>query len=1207
MSDSDSDLAPLQSARPELAPGASYHRLVVVEVVSRSGVGVLYLARDAEGVPCYLRTLDAAQIDTDELIFAKADLARLRGVVHRNVARVLGGDVVSGELHYTLEAQGTSSLLDVVRGARPLEEAELVWLGRGITAGLSALHGAGLHHGGLTPSSVIVTLHGPILVDLGWADRLGSAEQLPREQGQRADLGGVRELLAFAAAPGGGRDLAQRWPRLGALWVRLALDSSEPFADAADAAAAFRQLAQSLRLPDPIAPASLRGILEPSARDPLEASREQDPLALSREGATPLFEGAPRLAPSEARDLSPLMASAAEDQSAAEFDSALVSGIESASDVTALGGPPPFAGTESDLLASAVRQRDTLAYARAALVEADAAEREEERRELKESGALAGLQPSGEDSSAVGSESSRADRGEAPALGPFGDYELIRQLEAFATRTRFVATHPDQPRGVVVEVLVPAALPDEAARRRFLRGAESAQAVEVPGVARVFAAGQVEAWCYLASEHVSAPTLATLLAEEPDLSGRAPALLAQVLRLVEQAHHQGVVHGALEPEVVHLEADGTLRLSGFGFARLPVRARLARRYYPDSREERDEADDIVACGHMLYEALTGRHPSDVPRRLFLSAPPPPSVLCPDLAPALDSILGSALAPAGEGYPSAGEFAHDLEHLARAPSFARPLPARARFGLALARHGFALLVLAGLAAGGSVLAGVGAASLARSEPPKPSPTSPAFRSQDPSPASTALQVRLEGELARLERTNSQQRETLAKLEAERAALRAEAAQAEAASALRLVTLGEADLAAGAPEAAERAFAQALALTPGHARAEAGRARAREAREALARGESPEPLEPSPREEPRPSADAREALAAGAAHLAAGRFEAARRELLSALADGQREALPLLERLPGELAGAARVAREQEARALRTRAQSRLEAKDFAAAEASFLDALALEPDHAAARAGLRAAIQAGSSGRAPSPDTASARRQQASREAAERHALRGRELYASEGDYEGAIDAYFQSLHHHGRADALDPQMPSAGAQTQRLLGEFVAILRQEGEASFASLLLRFYGLDPARVPALQPPQDEYLVIEEADALQIRRTFGGAVRFVPERRFAALRVWIKEQGARFRVQVQVSTRIGPEQPPKLYVRGLSLRVEDREARTLSAPLWIEFEGGPYQRIVRVDARGRQVLPWDRSHPLDADAYVARVTSAVEELLAARRGR
>src|SRR5690606_22109019 len=105
------------------------------------------------------------------------------------------------------------------------------------------------------------------------------------DAGQRADLSGLRDLLEFAAAPGGGPDLAERWPRLGALLSRLGLGAAQPYPDAAAAAAAFRRLAQTLGLPDPIAPASLRGVLEGSARDHLEASREQDPLALSREGA----------------------------------------------------------------------------------------------------------------------------------------------------------------------------------------------------------------------------------------------------------------------------------------------------------------------------------------------------------------------------------------------------------------------------------------------------------------------------------------------------------------------------------------------------------------------------------------------------------------------------------------------------------------------------------------------------------------------------------------------------------------------------------------------------------------------------------------------------------------------------------------------------------------------------------------------------------
>lgn len=1172
----------------ELDRGASYRGLVVGEVMSRSGVGVLYLATRGDE-RCYLRVLDAARIDTDELMVAKADLEKLKEVVHRNVARVVDGEVVDGELHYTLEAQGTTSLLDLVRAGRPLDEPELVWVGRGLAAGLAALHAAGLHHGGLTPSVILVTHHGAILVDLGWSDRFGSAEQLPLGQAQRADLIALGESLRFAASPGGEAKLGDE---LSALLARLGLDSKEAFQDAEEAAGAFKAFGQTLGLPDPMAPSSLRDLLGRAGGDPLEASQEIDGLAFSQDGET-----TPLVTPAST-DLSPLMASTVvEDPGAKEINSDSASDFGSASEMTVLGGPPIESEASEEALASEDQRRDTLDYARQALEDSD---------EISETELMT------ESATEDGPDSERAERGDAPALGPFGQYELVRELEARPTSTCFVATHADQPKGLVVEVLVPAALPGETQQRRFLRGAETAQAVQVEGIARVLGAGKVKDWCFVAYERTASPTLAEFLAEGDHASGQAPQIMAEALRLLEQAHHQGVVHGAIEPETIHVGAGsggssnasaGAVTLSGFGFGRLPPHSRLATRYYTDSREERDEAGDLGALARIFYEALTGQSPAQAQVPFGLTSPPPPSVARPDLAPALDAICLTALGVNGPPYASLGDFADDLEHLSHAPRHARPLDTRTRVGLAFARGGLPLVLVLLLAALGTVLAGVGASSLLRSEAQVAAAPSPGT-----SPTGTSAELtRVRDQLRKAKQDQATRGAELVRVREEVSGLKSDEAKRIAEEALRLVELGESDLAGGAPDSAQRAFNAALRLVPKHARALLGLKEAKqgarraaeqaaERRRAEGAQDHEEPVEGNPR--------ALQALRAAEGHLQAGRYEDARRQLLEALAGGEVSARGLLDRVRDEAARSVLAARKKRAEALVAEGRVLMREGRRDRARARFLDALALNPQESEAREGLKTTLVTAKGTAATVNDDANRRRRAASLEAAQRHASRARDLYLAQRNYEGAIDAYFQSLHHYGRADALDPSMPAAGEETQALLLEFSSILRQEGESSFAALLLRFYGLDAAKTPHKDPPRDAFLLVQEADALQIRRTFGGPVRFLPGKRFDALRDWIKAKGKRFQVRILIKTRIGAERPPSLYATALWVRVEDREQKTLTAPIKVEFEDGPFQRIVRVDARGRVVLPWDRSQGLKAAPLAQRVILAAKGAITAK---
>ncbi|MBL4848022.1 MAG: hypothetical protein JKY65_21105, partial [Planctomycetes bacterium] len=354
---------------------------------------------------------------------------------------------------------------------------------------------------------------------------------------------------------------------------------------------------------------------------------------------------------------------------------------------------------------------------------------------------------------------------------------------------------------------------------------------------------------------------------------------------------------------------------------------------------------------------------------------------------------------------------------------------------------------------------------------------------------------------------------------------------------------------------------------------------------------------------PNPLAREALRKAKNSLKAGRFEDARRHLLTALAAGEGNARGLLDQVRDEAANAVLAARKERAKTLRNEGRAFLRRGKRDRAKARFLDALALNPQDSEARQGLISSL-----GEAPravgGTEDANARRRGASLEAGQRHAERARELYVAERDYEQAIDAYFQSLHHYGRADALDPAMPTAGKGTRDLLIEFCSILRKEGEASFAALLLRFYGLNPSQDLRLEPPEDDYLVVEESSGLQIRRAFGGPVRFLPSHRFDALRTWVKKRGKRFQVQIHVKTKIGTERPPRLYAESITIRVEDRQAKTLSAPVKAAFVGGPYQRVVRVDSRGRVVLAWDQSQRLSPAPYAQKLILAAKNQILAK---
>lgn len=180
-----------------LRTGERIAEYAILRVLFREELGNVYLAATDEGARVRLRVLSAEVLE-DEALVARIleDLAHLQEIVHPNVARFIAYRD-EPPVCYGLEHIGSATLFDAVYGGRPFSEDELVWLGEGLTAGLSTLHAAGLAHGNLSPGTITLTRKGPVIVDLGWPARLESDDA---EALKRADLQALVDTLKFAAS-----------------------------------------------------------------------------------------------------------------------------------------------------------------------------------------------------------------------------------------------------------------------------------------------------------------------------------------------------------------------------------------------------------------------------------------------------------------------------------------------------------------------------------------------------------------------------------------------------------------------------------------------------------------------------------------------------------------------------------------------------------------------------------------------------------------------------------------------------------------------------------------------------------------------------------------------------------------------------------------------------------------------------------------------
>jgi serine/threonine-protein kinase len=236
----------------------------------------------------------------------------------------------------------------------------------------------------------------------------------------------------------------------------------------------------------------------------------------------------------------------------------------------------------------------------------------------------------------------------------------------------YLARDRDEDRPVAVKLLADNLAADPELRRRFAREAELAERLSHPHVLRVLDSGETDGRAFIVFEYVDGRNLAEELAREgPLLPRRVAELGAQAAAALAHAHERGLVHRDVKPQNLLLTADGRLKVSDFGIARIVDGTQLtqvgtvlgtAAYLAPEQAagEEATPAADVYGLGAVLYELLTGRPPYDAPTLAELvlrraeGAPEPPSASAAGVPEELDSVVLACLRDDPTERPAARE-------------------------------------------------------------------------------------------------------------------------------------------------------------------------------------------------------------------------------------------------------------------------------------------------------------------------------------------------------------------------------------------------------------------------------------------------------------------------------------------------------------------------------------------------------------------------
>ena len=253
-------------------------------------------------------------------------------------------------------------------------------------------------------------------------------------------------------------------------------------------------------------------------------------------------------------------------------------------------------------------------------------------------------------------------------------------------------------RWVALKVLAQDYAQDEAFRQRFIRESRTAAAVDHPNIIPIFDAGEASGVLYIAMRYVAGQDVHSLLYRAGPLpAARALSIVSQVAAALDAAHACGLVHRDVKPANMLLggvaengRADHVY-LSDFGISKqlnattsltLTGQVLGTLNYLAPEQIEGRQVDgraDAYALACAAFEMLAGAPPFRRDENMAvmwaqLNAPPPRlTSLRPDLPPAVDQVMGRALAKSPDArYPSCLAFSAALQQ-ACGPALAAPDP------------------------------------------------------------------------------------------------------------------------------------------------------------------------------------------------------------------------------------------------------------------------------------------------------------------------------------------------------------------------------------------------------------------------------------------------------------------------------------------------------------------------------------------------------
>src|SRR4051794_40890554 len=160
-------------------------------------------------------------------------------------------------------------------------------------------------------------------------------------------------------------------------------------------------------------------------------------------------------------------------------------------------------------------------------------------------------------------EQTSADRPD-PAIG---SYRLIEPLGSGGMSSVYRAVHAESGHEVAVKILPRSLAKNPTMLQRFLREAQSAEALEHPNIVAIYDHGVDEGRYYLVLELVKGGDLHDRVRNEGPLSiAEAIAVIRSVAEGLQYASERGLIHRDIKPANLLLSPEGRVKIIDLGLA-----------------------------------------------------------------------------------------------------------------------------------------------------------------------------------------------------------------------------------------------------------------------------------------------------------------------------------------------------------------------------------------------------------------------------------------------------------------------------------------------------------------------------------------------------------------------------------------------------------------------------------------------------------------